>query len=110
MSDEKVIQIAADGGEVYGLTEEGNLVYLDKNLCKFVLKCTAEILGEDRATALKRPPKAVLLAMPEGRYREPVTAPQTPSRIKTMLEPLGITMTLVGIITVAIFLYLFVAR
>lgn len=107
MKNEIVISITASQGEVYGLTETGKLVFFDKSAGMFVLKCPSDILTMDKANVLKKiEPNIVQDSRHQGRYRTPATQPiEAPSRIKTMLTPVNISIGLIGL---ALLLYWFV--
>lgn len=107
MTNEKIVQITATSGEVYGLTESGGLAHYDKNLGKFVLKTSGEIMGEDRANVLKRP-NCPTPSAPEGRYRskpgEAVIVDHKKGKIM-----IDYVMVAAGVAALALLLY-FVAR
>lgn len=68
MSQDRIIQIAAVGELIYGLTESGKLVFFDKAVSKFVLRSSEETITIDKANVLKKP-MAVIPTEPQGRHR-----------------------------------------
>lgn len=99
MNNEKVTFITATDTEVFGLTETGKFVYFDKQAASFVLKSNGAVLSMDKANILKKIEQVPGDYTHRGRYREPVvnSPKQAPSRIETMLTPVNISISLIGL-------------
>lgn len=67
MKDEKLISLASDGKDIYGLTETGKLAIYDRSVGDFVQRTNGSILTMDKANTLKKPMGEVLELKPRGR-------------------------------------------